>query len=141
MSDDDLVGWGLPNASLETEGSIGFPEKNDMYVAGIYMIYTVLSDRYAVTFTAKDLDSLVFKGPEIDISGLEPDFEAGELSEFVLAHKIDIDKKEETLLDFMEDIDGLRQSIMIVQITEDEDEQVLYTNCSGEEYYSNQCLD
>ena len=66
---------------------------------------------------------------------------AGELSEFVLAHKIDIDKKEETLLDFMEDIDGLRQSIMIVQITEDEDEQVLYTNRSGEEYYSNQCLD
>ena len=78
-------------------------------------------DQTAVTFTAKDLDSLVSKGPEIDISGLEPDFEAGELSEFVLAHKIDIDKKEETLLDFMEDIDGLRQSIMIVQITDDED--------------------
>jgi len=135
MTEDSLDEWDIPTAELKTEGEIGFPCIDEEYKKGIYLIYTVLSDRYEVNLNLKDKDSLIFKGPEINIGGLEPDFEAGELSEYTLAHSVVIDNKEENVLDYMEDLDGLRQSIIIVQVTEDGEDNVLYSNCNGDEEY------
>ena len=99
MTEDSLDEWDIPTAELKTEGEIGFPCIDEEYKQGIYLIYTVFSDRYEVDLSLKDKDSLIFKGPEINIGGLEPDFEAGELSEYTLAHSVIIDNKEEHILD------------------------------------------
>jgi len=134
--DSDLEGWEIPEADLITDEKIGIlTDEDDNYKAGIYLIYTVLSDRYSVEFEVSDKNDISLIGPEINLAGLEPDFEAGELDEMILVNRVSFDGEEKHLFDFMTDMDGLRQSVMIVEVDNDGDVNELYSNRAGEESY------
>lgn len=137
MTDEQTDDWEIPNAYTDHQGStIGFPKvSEDQYKPGTYLIYTVLSDRYQVNIDIKSEPELTFEGAQIDIAFLEPDFEAGELTGMLLATALTNGTDRITIFDHMEDIDGLRQSVLIVKITEDGEIIELYQNTNGEDVY------
>jgi hypothetical protein len=136
MLEDDLPGWGIPNSSLDSEGStIGFPKNGDDYKPGVYFIFTNLSERYSVELELDTASQVQFVGSEIDIQYLEPDMEAGDLNGLVLAQTVNNGDEEIYLVDHMTDLDGLRQSIMVVEVKEDNEVVELYVNRLGDEDY------
>ena len=136
MLEDDLPGWGIPNSSVDSESStIGFPKNGDDYKTGVYFIFTNLSERYSVELELDDASEIQFVGSEIDIQYLEPDMEAGDLNGLVLAQTVNNGDEEIYLVDHMTDLDGLRQSIMVVEVKEDNEVVELYVNRLGDEEY------
>jgi len=113
VDEDALEEWNIPDVVVNESGTLGIPTVNDEYKPGIYFLYTILADEYQVDLPTDDVDSLEFSGPKIDFSYLEPDFEAGEISEFILAHNVTLNGENENIYDYMTDLGGMRQSVLI----------------------------
>ncbi len=135
-SKEDLPNFSIDNLKLTTDGKIGFPvSQNGVYKDGYFLLYAIISDKYTVELDLNNNANVVFSGPEIDLAGIEPDLQVGDVDGFTLVHDIEIDGKSEKILDFMVDF-GLRQIVKVVCVEHGNVDEIYVNNGKNEDYFN-----
>jgi len=124
--------WEIPDIEFKESGVFGVPVENNQYKKGIYFIYTIIADEYQVNIEIDDINDLEISGPHMDFADVIPDYEAGEISELSIACDVKIKGEEGVLWEYMEDMGGMRQAVMVFKVDEEGEVEELYSNSLDE---------